>query len=133
MTIPIMNFQQHGRQVTPYAVRGCTDLTTVAATIGAAAVVSMAAPANDANGNKPDNTISQIYWSYAATPAGGRLTIADSSGTLYDQDLVGTKGVETFTPPFKASVQGSALTVTLAAGVTTGATAKCNVRGWVEL
>jgi hypothetical protein len=132
MTIPIMNMQQHVRQVNPYGVRGCTDLANGAGATNTAVTALLPAPAKDANGVVPDNVIAQIFWSYSAAGAGGRLTIADSSGTIYDQDIGSVaKGVETFTPPLKSAVQGSALTVTL--GAVAAVTGKVAVRGWVEL
>src|SRR5438132_11712091 len=99
----------------------------VVSSAGAAATATMAATTDGTQ-----NVISQVFCSYSATPTGGRITIADSNGTLFDQDIVGTNpGTFTFSPPLTSQTPGSALTVTLASGG--GAVvAKVVVRGWLE-
>lgn len=115
------------------SVQESTDNVSVSAASGACTVVLSQTTAGATTQGSP--IISEVFCSYAGTSVGattpGRLTIADSSGTLFDQDLGVSNKEYLFDPPISSQVQTSALTVTLAG--LTGATAKLVVHGWFEL
>lgn len=61
--------------------------------------------------------LDEINWSYSADPTAGSITIADSSGTIWQLDVTsGGPGFLPFDPHALNAVPGSALIITLAAG-----------------
>jgi hypothetical protein len=92
----------------------------------AAAVLTYAAA-----GAGVSHVLGGIFWSYNATPTGGRLTVADGGTTIFDIDIT-VSGPGYF--PFSRAIKGtanSALTITLAAGGAAVA-GKINARHWTE-
>jgi len=101
-----------------------TDLH--APTAATAAIVTLAAVA----GKK--HILSQITYSYSATPTGGNLKIEDDGATIFSIDIpaAGEKQIF-FRQPMRQAVANKALVVTLASGA--GAVVgKVNVSHWTE-
>lgn len=116
------------------SIAASTDNVSVGAAVNQAATVAL--PAQTAGSTIQGSwVISNVFWSYSQT-AVGRLTIADSSGNLFDEDLH-TGGAQnfggfSFQPPLSSQVNNSAITVTLAAGGA-AVTGKVSVQGWLEM
>lgn len=133
MTIPVIDvYGKNARPALDVTIQAVTDLQANVTAANSAATVVMTAPAKTGQ----VNIISQIFWSYSANPTGGRLTIQDNTGTVFDQDIaIGTAGKFYDNVPFyppREFLAGSAVTVTLAAGGV-GVTGKLHVSGWTQL
>jgi hypothetical protein len=129
-------FGQQAAKCYPISVYASTDNVSVGGGTNAAVAVALSAQTSGAT-EQGSWIVSEIGWSYAGTTAiaAGRLTVADSSGNLWDQDIYtqtsANFGTVTFNPPLASQVQNSALTITL--GAVANVTGKLSVQGYLEI
>ncbi len=129
-------FGQQATKAYPVSIYASTDNVSVGSAVNTAATIAL--PAQPAGSPQQGSwLVDEIGWSYAGTTAvaGGRLTIADSSGNLWDQDLntqtSANFGVVTFNPPLVSQLQNSGMTITL--GPVANVTGKVSLQGWLEV
>ena len=106
-------------------------LNSVVGSAGAAAAVTVTAPAAGTNETTPSVVISKVHCSYSAAPTAGGLTITDGTNTLFAIDITaaGYTPVE-FNPPIKLAAGLSAVVTLLAPG---GAVVgKLKVDAWAD-
>lgn len=129
-------FGQQAAKCYPISVYASTDNVSVGGATNQAATVALSAQTTGGT-EQGSWIINEIGWSYAGTTAvqGGRITVADSSGNLWDQDINTQTspnfGNLVFVPPLASQIQNSALTVTL--GAVANVTGKVSVQGWLEI
>lgn len=129
-------FGQNAIKAYPMSVAASTDNVSVGGATNQAATVALSAQTTGAT-QQGSWVISEIVWSYSGAVTAGRLTVADSSGNLFDIDITAATngspgfGVVPFTPPLASQIQNSALTVTL--GAAAGVTGKVNVEAYLEV
>src|SRR5262249_4297936 len=127
-------FGQNASKCYPISVAASTDNQSVGGAANQAATVALAAQAAGLT-QQGSWIISEIVYSYSGATQVGRLTVADSSGTLFDIDIqAATNGCPNwatipFNPPLASQVQNSAVTVTL--GAAAGVTGKLNVEAYL--
>ena len=138
-TPPIFNSQQGKYRTWPAPVPGSTNNLSVGGAANQAATVVLAGATTAGTGpglgqgavTNPAVIVRELWWSYSGTPTGGRVTLNDGTGNVFDWDITaGGPGFKRWDPP-QALAAGTQLTATIAAGGG-GVTGKIGLDAWQE-